>query len=159
MAAQRATRPPIANVFSAGAVAFRDVRLWHAGVPNHSDEVRHMLALVYNSSRLRSALVSCATQPCTHHGARRMPGPRVSCDLHLAAPKLSTTARESTSVDHNIILVDEEIIDHVGGSVASGTDALADEPPVRGLADAPAWALRIFGAQTKEGGAPLVAKI
>lgn len=30
-----------------GAVVLRDLRLWHAGMPNHSEDVRVMLAMIY----------------------------------------------------------------------------------------------------------------
>ncbi|HVX45218.1 MAG TPA: phytanoyl-CoA dioxygenase family protein [Mycobacteriales bacterium] len=37
---------------SAGAVALRDLRVWHRGMPNRSDRVRSMLAVVYQRSWL-----------------------------------------------------------------------------------------------------------
>ncbi len=30
-----------------GGLVIRDMRLWHRGVPNHSDHIRHMIATVY----------------------------------------------------------------------------------------------------------------
>ena len=46
--AQRAVAPPIRGAADKGSVPIRDMRVWHRGVPNHSDEVRHMIAMVHN---------------------------------------------------------------------------------------------------------------
>ena len=34
----------------AGSILIRDVRMWHRGTPNHSDEIRPNLALIYSAS-------------------------------------------------------------------------------------------------------------
>jgi hypothetical protein len=31
-----------------GSLLIRDIRLWHRGMPNRSDRVRHMLAMIHN---------------------------------------------------------------------------------------------------------------
>jgi hypothetical protein len=41
--------PPGVMTIPAGGVCFRDPRMWHRGVPNHSDVARPMLALTYHS--------------------------------------------------------------------------------------------------------------
>lgn len=41
--------PPSSMEIPAGAVCFRDPRMWHRGVPNHSDLPRAMLGLTYHS--------------------------------------------------------------------------------------------------------------
>jgi len=43
--------PPARMEIPAGAVCFRDPRMWHRGVPNHSDRPRAMLGLTYHSAR------------------------------------------------------------------------------------------------------------
>lgn len=44
---RRAFRPPIQPVCGPGDVMIRDIRLWHAGMPNGSDAHRIMLGLGY----------------------------------------------------------------------------------------------------------------
>lgn len=57
--AQNRTRPPVQAPVRKGAVVVRDLRLWHAGMPNMSQEVRVMLAMIHfapwyrNPMRLR----------------------------------------------------------------------------------------------------------
>ncbi|TQS31843.1 hypothetical protein Golomagni_07864 [Golovinomyces magnicellulatus] len=51
--------PPVQATVKKGAVVVRDLRLWHAGMPNMSEEVRVMLAMIHfapwyrNPMRLR----------------------------------------------------------------------------------------------------------
>lgn len=45
--AQRAVRPPIQPEALRGDIMIRDLRTWHAGMPNHSDQHRIMLGLGY----------------------------------------------------------------------------------------------------------------
>lgn len=47
LAPQRAARPPIQPEMPAGSIVIRDIRLWHAGMPNHSDAPRPMLAMIH----------------------------------------------------------------------------------------------------------------
>lgn len=53
------TSPPVQPQVKKGAVVVRDLRLWHAGMPNLSEEVRVMLAMIHfapwyrNPMRLR----------------------------------------------------------------------------------------------------------
>jgi ectoine hydroxylase-related dioxygenase (phytanoyl-CoA dioxygenase family) len=42
--------PPARMEIPAGSVCFRDPRMWHRGVPNHSDRPRAMLGLTYHSA-------------------------------------------------------------------------------------------------------------
>lgn len=44
---RRAIRPPVQPVCGPGDIMLRDLRSWHAGMPNESDEYRIMLALGY----------------------------------------------------------------------------------------------------------------
>ncbi|CAK7239462.1 MAG: hypothetical protein STHCBS139747_000893 [Sporothrix thermara] len=45
--ARRAVRPPIYPRIKRGSIVLRDLRLWHAGMPNPTNNVRIMLAIVY----------------------------------------------------------------------------------------------------------------
>jgi hypothetical protein len=48
---QRRQHPPARNHFPWGAVAFRDNRIWHRGVPNRTDTPRHNGVLIYYRQR------------------------------------------------------------------------------------------------------------
>lgn len=50
--ARRKIRPPIQPVCAKGDIMLRDLRTWHAGMPNESDDYRIMLALGYKVSRM-----------------------------------------------------------------------------------------------------------
>ena len=45
--ARRAVRPPLQPTVRAGGVVLRDLRLWHAGMPNHTDTPRPMIAMIH----------------------------------------------------------------------------------------------------------------
>jgi hypothetical protein len=45
--ARRKISPPIQPVAKAGSVVIRDMRLWHAGMPNYSDTPRPMIAMIH----------------------------------------------------------------------------------------------------------------
>ncbi|MBV9852288.1 MAG: phytanoyl-CoA dioxygenase family protein [Armatimonadetes bacterium] len=45
--ARRADVPPLQPVVRAGSVVIRDLRLWHAGMPNHTDQPRPMIAMIH----------------------------------------------------------------------------------------------------------------
>ncbi len=47
--ARRKVRPPIQIVCKPGGVLLRDQRIWHAGMPNASDEDRIMLAMMFTA--------------------------------------------------------------------------------------------------------------
>ena len=44
---QRKINPPIRGCTNLGSVLIRDIRLWHRGVPNLSDNPRHMIAQIH----------------------------------------------------------------------------------------------------------------
>jgi ectoine hydroxylase-related dioxygenase (phytanoyl-CoA dioxygenase family) len=44
---RRAVRPPTQPEIKKGSLVVRDLRLWHAGMPNYSQEVRVMLAMIH----------------------------------------------------------------------------------------------------------------
>ena len=50
--ARRAISPPVQPTFRRGSVMVRDIRLWHAGMPNRTDQPRPMLAMIHTSSWL-----------------------------------------------------------------------------------------------------------
>jgi hypothetical protein len=49
---RRATNSPVRSTIPKGAVAIRDVRLWHRGMPSEGQLPRHMIALVYTAQYL-----------------------------------------------------------------------------------------------------------
>jgi ectoine hydroxylase-related dioxygenase (phytanoyl-CoA dioxygenase family) len=48
--------PPIQPNIKKGSIVIRDLRLWHAGMPNMSDEVRVMLAMIHFASWYRNPM-------------------------------------------------------------------------------------------------------
>ena len=44
---RRAVMPPVQPTIPKGSVVVRDLRLWHAGMPNYSNDVRVMLAMIH----------------------------------------------------------------------------------------------------------------
>ncbi|TDZ74598.1 Kanamycin B dioxygenase [Colletotrichum trifolii] len=56
VAARRAVRPPSQPVVEKGSVVIRDLRLWHAGMPNRSEEVRVMLAMIHFAAWYRNPM-------------------------------------------------------------------------------------------------------
>lgn len=44
---RRAEVPPIQPTVRKGSVVIRDLRLWHAGMPNHTQEIRPMIAMIH----------------------------------------------------------------------------------------------------------------
>lgn len=52
--ARRKIAPPIRGNAKKGGILIRDMRLWHRGVPNLSDKPRHMIAMIYRVSWLKS---------------------------------------------------------------------------------------------------------
>ena len=47
LAERRALRAPSQPTVRKGSIVLRDLRLWHAGMPNVSEEVRVMLAMIH----------------------------------------------------------------------------------------------------------------
>ncbi len=45
---------PVRANTTKGSLLIRDIRLWHRGMPNHSDHVRHMIAMVHQMAWLKS---------------------------------------------------------------------------------------------------------
>ena len=55
LAARRAVAPPFQPTMRRGSMLIRDIRLWHAGMPNTTSEPRPMIAMIHTSSWLESA--------------------------------------------------------------------------------------------------------
>lgn len=58
--ARRLVRPPLQPVVKAGSVVIRDMRMWHAGMPNRTTTPRPMIAMIHSvawwpTGRLRFA--------------------------------------------------------------------------------------------------------
>ncbi len=50
--ARRAVCPPLQPTVARGSVLIRDIRLWHAGMPNRTDRPRPMLAMIHSAGWL-----------------------------------------------------------------------------------------------------------
>lgn len=50
---RRAVAPPFQPTVGRGGVLIRDIRLWHAGMPNLTDQPRPMIAMIHNASWLK----------------------------------------------------------------------------------------------------------
>ena len=48
--ARRAVSPPFQPTLPAGAILIRDIRLWHAGMPNQTPDPRPMIAMIHSAS-------------------------------------------------------------------------------------------------------------
>jgi hypothetical protein len=44
---RRAVEPPLQPSVRCGSVVIRDIRMWHAGMPNHADQPRPMIAMMH----------------------------------------------------------------------------------------------------------------
>lgn len=55
--ARRVERPPSQPVVKKGSVVIRDLRLWHGGMPNLSDQPRVMLAMIHFAPWYRNTMV------------------------------------------------------------------------------------------------------
>jgi hypothetical protein len=51
---QRAVAPPLQPSIKCGGVLIRDMRLWHAGMPNLTDQPRPMIAMIHNVAWLET---------------------------------------------------------------------------------------------------------
>jgi ectoine hydroxylase-related dioxygenase (phytanoyl-CoA dioxygenase family) len=52
-AERRQLVPPVRATARKGSLVIREPRLWHRGVPNRADNVRHMIAMIHNISWLQ----------------------------------------------------------------------------------------------------------
>ena len=57
--ARRKTRPPVYPSLKRGSLVLRDIRTWHAGMPNHTGQTRVMLAFGYQA-RWHGAVIKTA---------------------------------------------------------------------------------------------------
>jgi phytanoyl-CoA dioxygenase PhyH len=51
---RRAIAPPFQPTFRRGSALIRDIRLWHAGMPNRTDHPRPMIAMIHSSAWLET---------------------------------------------------------------------------------------------------------
>jgi Phytanoyl-CoA dioxygenase (PhyH) len=88
VARQRALRPPEQPEVSAGSILLRDVRLWHAGMPNLSRAPRPMIAMIHNAGWL---------------GAWERPEFLSETRDFFEHPRLTTAATWVDAVDHTAL--------------------------------------------------------
>lgn len=55
---RRKVRPPLYPRLKKGSVVLRDLRLWHAGMPNPTQDVRIMLAIVYYAAWYKNGVMT-----------------------------------------------------------------------------------------------------
>ncbi len=111
-----------------GAVCFRDARCWHRGVPNVSQTPRPMVALIYNTAKLRASgdphlglAKNLPSAVATHNEGSSNADALVfgnDCKVEFAVPN-------PFGMDRNVRFTDDAI-DHLG-RVAAGLP-----PPLRG---------------------------
>ena len=67
--ARRAVRPPLQPVVEAGGAVVRDIRMWHAGMPNRTLDPRPMIAMIHVVSWYPTGRVAFArgSEPCLEH--------------------------------------------------------------------------------------------
>lgn len=85
---RRKIAPPVRGNAKKGSVLIRDIRLWHRGVPNLSDEPRHMIAMIHRVSWLKS---------------NRKLKYRTGCEAAFA----------NSDLDHNAEFVDDKMDDYL----------------------------------------------
>jgi len=56
--ARRKIRPPCYPRIQKGSIVLRDLRLWHAGMPNPTNDIRIMLAIVYYAAWYKNGVVT-----------------------------------------------------------------------------------------------------
>lgn len=56
LARRAETSPPLQPVIKKGSIIIRDLRLWHAGMPNMMDQTRVMLALIHFAPWFRNRM-------------------------------------------------------------------------------------------------------
>lgn len=54
-ATRRHIVPPVRAIARKGSIVIRDMRMWHRGVPNHTNEIRHMIAMVHQIKWMQRA--------------------------------------------------------------------------------------------------------
>src|SRR6478609_4487662 len=87
LAARRAVVPPFQPTMRRGSMLIRDIRLWHAGMPNTTSDPRPMIAMIHTSAWLETG------------APLRFP---IGTEAFFAHPLLTTAARFT-----------EEPIDHI----------------------------------------------
>jgi len=86
--ARRKIAPPLRGNAKKGSALIRDLRLWHRGVPNPSDEPSHMIAMIHRVRWLRSN--------------RRLKY-QTGCEA----------AFENSDLDHNAEFIDDKMDDYL----------------------------------------------
>jgi len=135
--------PPRSMTIPRGGVCFRDPRMWHRGVPNHSDVPRPMLALTYHSKlakHWRGTLVSDML-PADEQRCRDEPNLRVLDNGELGHAELlfhenTRTAFESSPSFHGInrharFVKAPHAVNHFMDAHSVGGARVVDDGPIR----------------------------
>ena len=101
--ARRAVRPPFQPTVPRGSVIIRDIRMWHAGMPNRTDRPRPMIAMIHACRWLQTGAplrFPVATEPFFEHPVLRTCAKFVDEPIdHIHAPvgyEYSVLAAQST---------------------------------------------------------------
>lgn len=67
--ARQEVAPPIQPVVKAGSIVIRDIRMWHAGMPNRTTSPRPMIAMVHSISWIptETAMFAEGSEPFLTH--------------------------------------------------------------------------------------------
>ena len=168
VADRRATAPPTRNTIKKGAVAIRDCRLWHRGMPSEGAKPRHMVALVYTAAGLHPL----AERPTLVGGGRKYgsfnPETLVFSET---CRDVFESAPPNPLVERPVVFVPEELVDHSGNTPtesavgaasavkrvkAPGAFWMPTEPvPLHGEGvrkDLPEWVQRVAEGKSIRGG-------
>ncbi|KAJ5784756.1 uncharacterized protein N7503_009968 [Penicillium pulvis] len=92
--ARRSIRPPIQATCCAGDIMIRDLRLWHAGMPNATDSHRIMLGLGYQNPVFPNTSMMCHLPASQKEFFEKAPG-----NLELRAEFYDDEEFKETSLD------------------------------------------------------------
>ena len=158
VADRRATSPPTRNTIKKGAVAIRDCRLWHRGMPSEGAKPRHMVALVYTAAGLHPL----AERPTLVGGGRKYgsfnPETLVFSET---CRDVFESAPPNPLVERPVVFVPEELVDHSGNTptesaVKKSAFWMPTEPvPLHGEGvrkDLPEWVQRVAEGKSIRGG-------
>lgn len=87
---RRQVAPPFQATFPRGSMLIRDIRLWHAGMPNRTDQPRPMIAMIHRAGFLSHSdplLLPEGSQELLHHPLLRQAARYVEGEIdHINAP-------------------------------------------------------------------------
>lgn len=157
---RRESVPPVRLCIPKGAVAFRDARCAHRGVPNHGPVPRPMLALQYASTECRGDLVVNSTQLISRMSADKRGDGAVQVRhsgtvqssgqtrlVFSASARMAFAEESPWGIDRNVLFIDGDV-DQSGKPLPLGLPMELSADVNAG--DLPPWSQAVF--QKYEGG-------